>query len=212
MRLYIYIYIYTDSSIEIKKEKNKINSKINNKSYASDKSKIAGITLIALVITIIVLIILAGITIISINGNNGILGKTKIAKGKYQNSTNEENKKISNYENEIDKHVSSSSRFSVETIDLWSGNAATGNYITLSESYQNFKALIIYFGNPKDNAISAQKVELSTLNWIKANNRFFRLLWYYNEYVQFSITDDTTLLVNNNYIATIAKITGIKYE
>ena len=39
-----------------------------------------GITLIALVITIIVLLILAGVTIASLNGNNGILSNANLAK------------------------------------------------------------------------------------------------------------------------------------
>lgn len=41
-----------------------------------------GITIIALVITIIVLLILAGVTIATLNGNNGILTKTQEAKEK----------------------------------------------------------------------------------------------------------------------------------
>ena len=46
-----------------------------------------GITLIALVITIIVLLILAGVTIATLTGDNGILGKAKTAK-----TTNNEEK------------------------------------------------------------------------------------------------------------------------
>ena len=46
-----------------------------------------GITLIALVITIIVLLILAGVTIATLTGDNGILGKAKTAK-----TTNDEEK------------------------------------------------------------------------------------------------------------------------
>ena len=68
-------------------------------------SKNKGITLVELVITIIVLIILAGVTIGLINGNDGILSKTKLAQGRYQNSANEENEKINTYENEIDKNT-----------------------------------------------------------------------------------------------------------
>ena len=46
-----------------------------------------GITLVALVITIIVLLILAGVTIATLTGDNGILGKAKTAK-----TTNDEEK------------------------------------------------------------------------------------------------------------------------
>ena len=46
------------------------------------KQRTNGITLIALVITIIVLLILAGVTIASITGENGILGKAQSTKTK----------------------------------------------------------------------------------------------------------------------------------
>lgn len=42
-----------------------------------------GITLMALIVTIIILLILAGISIISLNGNNGLITKSKQAKEKY---------------------------------------------------------------------------------------------------------------------------------
>ena len=45
-----------------------------------------GITLIALVITIIVLLILAGVTIATLTGDNGILGKANEAKTKSDHS------------------------------------------------------------------------------------------------------------------------------
>ncbi len=48
---------------------------MNNK-----KIKNSGITLIALVITIIVLLILAGVSIATLTGNNGLLGKTSESK------------------------------------------------------------------------------------------------------------------------------------
>ena len=51
------------------------------------KEREKGITLIALVITIIVLLILAGVTIATLTGDNGILGKAKTAK-----TTNDEEK------------------------------------------------------------------------------------------------------------------------
>ena len=49
-----------------------------------------GITLIALVITIIVLLILAGVTIASITGENGILGKAQSAKIKNEKASIQE--------------------------------------------------------------------------------------------------------------------------
>ena len=53
-----------------------------------------GITLIALVITIIVLLILAGVTIATLTGNNGILGKANDAKTQTEQAKEDENLKI----------------------------------------------------------------------------------------------------------------------
>ena len=49
-----------------------------------------GITLIALIVTIIVLLILAGVTISSVVGNQGIIGKTKDSTSKYTQRQAEE--------------------------------------------------------------------------------------------------------------------------
>ena len=53
-----------------------------------------GITLIALVITIIVLLILAGVTIATLTGDNGILGKANDAKMQTEQAKEDENLKI----------------------------------------------------------------------------------------------------------------------
>ena len=52
-----------------------------------------GITLIALVITIIVLLILAGVTIATLTGDNGILGKANDAKTQTEQAKEDENLK-----------------------------------------------------------------------------------------------------------------------
>ena len=50
----------------------------------------AGITLVALVVTIIILLILAGVTINMVLGKNGLIEKSKTAKGKYENAALDE--------------------------------------------------------------------------------------------------------------------------
>ena len=55
---------------------------------------VKGITLIALVITIIVLLILAGVTIATLTGDNGILGKANDAKTQTEQAKEDENLKI----------------------------------------------------------------------------------------------------------------------
>ena len=55
-----------------------------------------GITLVALVVTIIVLLILAGITINMVLGQNGLIEKSKTAKGKYENTALDEQAQLKN--------------------------------------------------------------------------------------------------------------------
>ena len=63
-----------------------------------------GITLVALVITIIILLILAGISISALT-NTGIFQKAKDAKQKSENAELDQNTKLDEYENEIDKYI-----------------------------------------------------------------------------------------------------------
>ena len=62
------------------------------------------ITLVALVITIIILLILAGISISTLT-NTGIFGKAKEAKQKSEDAALDQNTKLDEYENEIDKYI-----------------------------------------------------------------------------------------------------------
>ena len=55
-----------------------------------------GITLVALVVTIIILLILAGVTINMVLGKNGLIEKSKIAKGKYENAALDEKAQLKN--------------------------------------------------------------------------------------------------------------------
>ena len=63
-----------------------------------------GITLVALVITIIILLILAGISISALT-NTGIFQKAKDAKQKSENAALDQNTKLDEYENELDKYL-----------------------------------------------------------------------------------------------------------
>ena len=68
----------------------------------SKKNK--GITLVALVITIIILLILAGISISALT-NTGIFQKAKDAKQKSEDAALDQNTKLDEYENELDKYL-----------------------------------------------------------------------------------------------------------
>ena len=63
-----------------------------------------GITLIALVITIIILLIIAGISISALT-NTGIFQKAKEAKQKSDDAALDQNTKLDEYENELDKYL-----------------------------------------------------------------------------------------------------------
>ena len=63
-----------------------------------------GITLVALVITIIILLILGGISISALT-NTGIFQKAKDAKQKSEDAALDQNTKLDEYENEIDKYI-----------------------------------------------------------------------------------------------------------
>ena len=63
-----------------------------------------GITLVALVITIVILLILAGISISALT-NTGIFQKAKDAKQKSEDAALDQNTKLDEYENELDKYL-----------------------------------------------------------------------------------------------------------
>ncbi len=81
-----------------------------------------GITLIALVITIIILLILAGITLNTALGKNGLFQKAKMAGEKYKESERDENEKLGDVSNEIDKILNGEGEISgtpITEITLW---------------------------------------------------------------------------------------------
>ena len=70
------------------------------------KTRNQGITLIALVITIIVLLILAGVTIATLTGQNGILTQAKNTKEQWEQGHEEEENRLSSYEDIIEDKTS----------------------------------------------------------------------------------------------------------
>ena len=69
-----------------------------------------GITLIALIVTIIVLLLLAGVTISMVTGNNGILGKAKLAGKKYSDSAKNEEEQLEEFKQMADELSSEESK------------------------------------------------------------------------------------------------------
>ena len=72
----------------LEKSRKNLNKETKDENRTRNKSRIHGITLIALVITIIVLLILAGVTISIITGDNGIIGEAAKARTNTEKSRN----------------------------------------------------------------------------------------------------------------------------
>ena len=87
-------------------------------------NKNKGITLIALVITIIILLILAGIAIAQLS-NNGLFDRTRIAKEKYKNSEDTENRSLTEYDEEITKYTRDTVTLSKEEYDKLKKDSST---------------------------------------------------------------------------------------
>lgn len=66
-----------------------------------------GITIIALIVTIIVLLVLASVSIAMITGENGILSKAKLSKENSNLSEIEEQNRLGQYNESIDKYTTS---------------------------------------------------------------------------------------------------------
>ena len=64
------------------------------KNFKNKIKNMKGVTLISLVVTIIILIIISSVSIGIILGNNGLIDRAKTAKSEYQNSVDEENKRL----------------------------------------------------------------------------------------------------------------------
>lgn len=61
-----------------------------------------GITLVALIVTVIILLVLAGVVVNLSLGENGIINKSKISVGKYENEQEYEKTAVAEYEKQID--------------------------------------------------------------------------------------------------------------
>lgn len=66
-----------------------------------------GITIIALIVTIIVLLILASVSIAMITGENGILSKAKLSKENSNSAEIEEQNRLGQYNESMDKYTTS---------------------------------------------------------------------------------------------------------
>lgn len=86
--------------------KNKVKRYIVNKKNIHNKflNSDTAITLVALIITIIILLILATITLNMLLGDGGILKKAQVAKEKTNLAQKDEEEKLSEIENEIEKY------------------------------------------------------------------------------------------------------------
>ena len=102
-----------------------------------------GITLVALVITIIILLILAGISISALT-NTGIFQKAKDAKQKSEDAALDQNTKLDEYENELDKYLPKQNENSLAKA------VKVGNYVAYTPD------------EPDNNALTTLKTNFTT--------------------------------------------------
>ena len=92
-----------------------------------------GITLVAMVITIIILLILAGVSIATLT-ESGLFNKAKEAKQKSENAQIKEETTLGNYENSINKYISSS-RLEGESLIFSQNERIVGKWIDNKDIY-----------------------------------------------------------------------------
>lgn len=124
-----------------------------------------GITLVALVITIIILLILAGISISALT-NTGIFQKAKDAKQKSNDAALDQNTKLDEYENELDKYLPQ------KLIDkVNDGTIKVGDYISYTPdgaSTENIlQELATYSGSENENTTSTLTQEIDKKTGLK---------------------------------------------
>ena len=122
-----------------------------------------GITLVALVITIIILLILAGISISALT-NTGIFQKAKDAKQKSEDAALDQNTKLDEYENELDKYLPKQNENSLAKA------VKVGEYVAYKPDEPDNNALTTLKTNLKnysganDNTINSA-IARDTLSW-----------------------------------------------
>ena len=133
----------------------------------SKKNK--GITLVALVITIVILLILAGISISALT-NIGIFQKAKDAKQKSEDAALDQNTKLDEYENEIDKYLpEQGGEKLVDKVN--DGTIKVGDYISYTPdgaSTENIlQELATYSGSENENTTSTLTQEIDKEKGLK---------------------------------------------
>ena len=128
-----------------------------------------GITLVALVITIIILLILAGISISALT-NTGIFQKAKDAKQKSNDATLDQNTKLDEYENEIDKYLpEQGGEKLVDKVN--DGTIKVGNYISYTPDEASTKDILqelsTYSGSEDENTTSTLTQEIDKKTGLK---------------------------------------------
>ena len=122
-----------------------------------------GITLVALVITIIILLILAGISISALT-NTGIFQKAKDAKQKSEDAALDQNTKLDEYENELDKYLP---KQLVDKVN--DGTIKVGDYISYTPDQAStddiLQELATYSGSNTTSTLTQEIDKETGLKW-----------------------------------------------
>ena len=124
-----------------------------------------GITLIALIITIIVLLILAGITIAMVVGDNGIIAKAGTAKKVTNDSQQDEENRLNDYENKIETIVNGV-RGEIKPVLLWTNPSPNSNFsaqtIPLDLSKYKYAIVVVKDYPPGDESRTAGIMKINS--------------------------------------------------
>ena len=123
-----------------------------------------GITLITLTITIIILLILSNITIITLSQNNGLLTRAKQAKVTAKNAQENENIILSNYDNQINQNISSSTRNTTKYNITKIGETTGTNELTINATNYDEIYLKIQMNNANGTEYATKFIPTVTLS------------------------------------------------
>ena len=158
-----------------------------------------GITLIALVVTIVVLIILATVSINTVLGQNGIIGKAKQAKESYEKSVKAEDTAMQELLNEMAQYNTDNSGSGGGTTKPAEGITATVDGKTVTITKDN---VATYLGRVVTNYVpTATTVTIGATTYTVSNN--YRL--YYIDFEKKYNKDEVSVFLK-------ADCTGNRYE
>lgn len=181
------------------------------------KTRNDGITLVALVITIILLLMLVGIVISQLT-QNGILGKTKLAKEISDKEQELENTRLAEYEKTVEGYINGTNRDTnksgYKVTLLWEGTAVAGNSITFLDNHTFDEFDKIRFRFVEDTVPhwgGEEEISIETILELINNNWNIGLYGYTSYHVSLCNFTENGFSVASNSVNKLYKIYGVNY-